>query len=878
MDRITIRLTTSAAVIAATFICAGSVCDAEQKAAFTNVVCIGDYQHHLQGVCTNEVDAIYWSFTTELVKTDRNGHVSKKIPVVNHHGDLCFHSGKLFVAVNLGRFNDPKGNADSWVYVYNAKTLEFLSKHATQEVFHGAGGIGVVDDRFFVVGGLPDGVEENYVYEYDATFRFVRKHVIKSGWTQLGIQTATYHDDAWWFGCYGSPKILVKTDAKFRMLGRYKFDCSLGIVGVAEDLLLVAKGPRTPDGRCMGSLFLAHPDPTDGLRQLAQVVRATDPNSGVRSGTWRADRFRYAANAALQTSEDKAALEIGFKGTGVAVRLGGHNVPAYGRPNLGSLLVTVDKGEQQILRPRSLPREIVLADSLPPGEHRVRIEHHDDAGLAGARIESFVTWDDVRGSLRFHVSGEENAHLVDCRAVLRRGRTIVRDALVRNWMTGQCSLAGLPPGDDYSLEVVATGWQSALSEPFSIEAGKQTELPPIYLRREASTVTQRFRFPRLNQPAIRKPGESFRARLLAFNATIDEVKLTRRVGSAVISRTAEFKEDESAAYYYDREVVVSLPDDMPPGTYDLTVQITGGRRTGLCRSPRGVHVVSDYPTDPVFVTFGHLDTSAQYQAEYLKRLASMINLLAPDMVLCSNACNPAYVSGALSGLNMPYVIHFGNHQFPGHEAWYGDPVGLVDCGPHVSILNFGHPWHTDKSRAEALLASRPKTAIRVINAFEANAPLDLLDRHQVRMIHDAHGIGKKVMDRGATPTRRIGKTNSESFRVVRFRNNAVESCTYNGHESSPIPFGRESAPPLSVAFRHPNDGTQSSNTATVTNRLADSYPNGRVTFVVPAGEFRITGARPESKISSDDFRFHVLNVRVDIPASGSIEIVVDSIP
>ena len=93
----------------------------------------------------------------------------------------------------------------------------------------------------------------------------------------------------------------------------------------------------------------------------------------------------------------------------------------------------------------------------------------------------------------------------------------------------------------------------------------------------------------------------------------------------------------------------------------------------------------------------------------------MINLLAPDMVLCSNACNPAYVSGALAGLDMPYVIHFGNHQFPGHEAWYGDPVGLIDCGPHVSILNFGHPWHTDKSRAEALLASRPKTAIRVID-------------------------------------------------------------------------------------------------------------------------------------------------------------------
>ncbi len=34
--------------------------------------------------------------------------------------------------------------------------------------------------RFYVVGGLPDGVEENYVYEYDAEFQFVKKHIISS--------------------------------------------------------------------------------------------------------------------------------------------------------------------------------------------------------------------------------------------------------------------------------------------------------------------------------------------------------------------------------------------------------------------------------------------------------------------------------------------------------------------------------------------------------------------------------------------------------------------------------------------------------------------------------------------------------------------------
>jgi hypothetical protein len=169
-------------------------------------------------------------------------------------------------------------------------------------------------------------------------------------------------------------------------------------------------------------------------------------------------------------------------------------------------------------------------------------------------------------------------------------------------------------------------------------------------------------------------------------------------------------------------------------------------------------------------------------------------------------------------------------------------------------------------------------AIRVINAFESNAPLDLLDRHKISMIHDGHGIGSKVAELGSTPTRRIGKSNSESFRVVRFRDGQVESCTYNGHETAPIPFAREALSPLSVSFDRPNDGTQTSISATVTNRLVDAYPNGRVTFVVPAGAYGVTGGRLESQFLSDDTRFRILNVRVDIPASDSVDVSVFEVP
>lgn len=235
-----------------------------QAADFHNVTCEGTYPHHLQGVCADS-NSIYWCFTTTLVKTDLNGKLLKQIPVANHHGDLCEHDGKIYVALNLGKFNDPKGNANSWVYVYNASDLSLVTKHETSEVFHGAGGIGYREGHFYVVGGLPDGVEENYVYEYDDQFRFIRKHTIASGHTHLGIQTATFAEGSWWFGCYGDPKILLVTDADFRMLGRYQYDCSLGIAGLPGGKFLSAGGVCR-DKVCTGTVQLAVPDEKQGLR------------------------------------------------------------------------------------------------------------------------------------------------------------------------------------------------------------------------------------------------------------------------------------------------------------------------------------------------------------------------------------------------------------------------------------------------------------------------------------------------------------------------------------------------------------------------------------------------------------------------------------
>ena len=125
----------------------------------------------------------------------------------------------------------------------------------------GAGGIAVHDGKFLVVGGLPDAVNENYAYEYDPKFQFVKKHVLASGHTNLGIQTAAFGDGQWWFGCYGKaksatapamPATLLTADAALKEVKRFEFDGSLGIVPLA--------GGNREDRRTGGALSTQLPD------------------------------------------------------------------------------------------------------------------------------------------------------------------------------------------------------------------------------------------------------------------------------------------------------------------------------------------------------------------------------------------------------------------------------------------------------------------------------------------------------------------------------------------------------------------------------------------------------------------------------------------
>lgn len=218
------------------------------------IVCEGAYPNHLQGVARDSAGDLYWSFTTALVKTDPTGRLIRRSDVESHHGDLCVVGDRLYCALNKGQFNDTQGRADNWIVVYDTSDLREVGRKPAAIVIHGAGGIASDGKRLLVVGGLPNGVQENYVYEFDFYLQFQRRYVLDSGWTLLGIQTAAFAEGRWWFGCYGSPPQLLSADIGLGSLTRSQFDCSMGVVAMGGGRFLVGRDTVVAGKGHVGSL------------------------------------------------------------------------------------------------------------------------------------------------------------------------------------------------------------------------------------------------------------------------------------------------------------------------------------------------------------------------------------------------------------------------------------------------------------------------------------------------------------------------------------------------------------------------------------------------------------------------------------------------
>jgi len=564
-------------------------------------------------------------------------------------------------------------------------------------------------------------------------------------------------------------------------------------------------------------------------------------NSGKvqRSGIWSKDvSNRYAYPEHLYTDNNGASLEVQFQGTGLVLVLEAHNNTSYSWDGQGdtdgSLEVFVDGDKQIEATIRTTARELTVVRNLPNGSYSAKVVY---SGSGRCRILGFRVLQDPSGDLEMDIESEEESPLIDVRAIVLRDGAEIRNTLNRNWISGATAVAGLPVGE-YDLEIRAFGWVTH-QQKIIIEDRIKSNLGLIVLKQDPATERNGFEYPAQGHQAVIKQGESIQVD--GPTSGVVSAKLRRQYGPAIVTREAVFSGN-----------TFTVSGDTPPGLYDLILTTSTGEER---QAPRSVYVVKDYPENPSFMGWGHLDVWGQDRTEFVHRVVKMVNLMGVDMVFISNAGNAAYISGALSDLDFPYIINFGNHEFEGHEKWYGPDVHFFDYGPQIQILNYAHTW-SNESQAKSMWNTREPAPIRIINSYEGDASCGFLNDYRIKLVHFAHGSALKGGSR-CNGTFMAGKF----IRYMAFNNNQASSVAGHHIDTGVL---REPELKLNAVFSPANDGTHQNGSAEVTNEYIP-VTNGRLVFLMPAGSYKVDNGTIESEVTSDDGKYTIVTVRTPFP-------------
>ena len=626
---------------------------------------------------------------------------------------------------------------------------------------------------------------------------------------------------------------------------------------------------------------------------VSQPVEAGDTIISVfdpcvqREGEWVLEEKRLSGfRRSLMPAAAGATLELSFEGEGVSLLRGSpwrawptSPGQAFGvrgdrvvsRPVSevrGSLVVSVDGGESRRFGLRTAPVEIPLADNLGPGPHRLKLVFPQRSRLT---VIGFRVTHGPRGQVSLKVTADAQDYLNDVSVDIHRDGRLTDRRLARNANTGELLLWGLPPGR-YDLHLHALGWQDAWLRNVRVEADSTTRLSDCNLAADPLALPRgSIVQPNRGYPAYIKPGElltvvqSGRAEAADFKAAL--VGSWREYVPAVES--ANFDAADS-----QWRLEVRVPTDVPDDLYHLRVSHSLGTDQAVSA------VAVRRQIGPTFrvVKFGHMDTWTQRNAEYLRLLVELTNLIHPDLLLVGNEVNWQYVAGALAACEVPYMTTSGNHALPGFERYFGPAVGWVRAGD-VFIANSCGAWRDQADELEAAFAHAAGARYRILQGFEYDLPAELARKLGVDFYAFGHGFSSQSADHrdehGPTaelPWLHLGK----EFHLVTIdlTTGKATAAGVTGSLSGmaakyPIPRHEPWSP---VVFDPPADGRAGTVRATVRNPLTVALDSARVRFVMPAGAYAPgVGRVVRSTLSADGRQTEVI-VELDVPAQSTLEL------
>jgi hypothetical protein len=552
--------------------------------------------------------------------------------------------------------------------------------------------------------------------------------------------------------------------------------------------------------------------------------------------------------------------------------------PRYRVVQFFELRYRVDSGAWTTVTAYGPQRIIPLIEKNGNRSHRVTIEAITETASISGIIFSEKPVSQVRGKL---FCPQFNEYFTNVRVDVYSHGKVIGTEYVRNPFDGTVELLGLPPGK-YRLKFLAAGWDSLETEVQVRREGEMVDLGVLVLNRRQGFEPRGISLATGYGRTVNS-GPGFIAKCitpLLRIGTGESKFLEKRPQAFLVSKfkripvaVARFKRVPTPIFDGLAWIHIKIPKKTPHDMYALELLFRSGREKGIVFLGQAVCVREKLPQRFSLAAVGHMNTSGQKMAEYLKMVSEMVELAGARAFLVSNEVSGAYVSGALSDLSIPYVATGGNHVMSGWEHFFGSHTYAYDDGP-MRVVAHGKFGFDSWAEVESLFKERQEAKIRILTCFEDFAPQGLIHRYRPTFVFHSRALRKTK----ETPCTQIKASGQDAACWIPIVNQMIDSRVKTSKDILILDVSRwKTTPPLRVAYSTPNDGRSSKSMATIINEYPTAFEEARVRFLMKPGRYRTDHGKIVQQFPSDFKNLSVVDLRVAVPAKASAGITISAV-
>ncbi len=386
--------------------------------------------------------------------------------------------------------------------------------------------------------------------------------------------------------------------------------------------------------------------------------------------------------------------------------------------------------------------------------------------------------------------------------------------------------------------------------------------------------------------------------------------------------------DEASGATYNRKISVAIPEGTPLERYDLIVQTSSGESVSL----KSVKIIKEYKSE--YSIFHLSDTHIADESiraangvperlPFLSALVNISNIIGSELVFLTgdNVNSRSWDDG-----NTNYLKTWPSTQERVDYYYQGSPEnnlkGVYDFATAAFTVNGNHD-HYERTDDDKETKNKPAfwnkfhglrtphftygeaRFMALSDAFgedmniqgarhaswldEVGAgKLRVLYKHIYKPIpqpwateydiqlglcgHNHHRGGENPFRQGNTDMYIANFTQYTTFNLIRVKADGKFSVENNlvaieNPKDNPSQF----RPKLTLGFSNPNDGTSSSNTATLVNNFGIGFPEGKIRFIMPKGfYYTINNGSVEQQFDGDNVT--VVDVRIPLKSFSTTEI------